>query len=88
MDSAKYLNTAASVQVKAGGGQVYGIIVNSHSSGTVKLWDSLTAANDIIVNTYSYPSGSQVVMFPTPIDFYTGLYYTEGGTADVTIIYK
>ena len=46
------------------------------------------SVNRLIMNTYTLPSGSQVVEFPAPIDFVNGLYFTEGGTADITVIYK
>lgn len=85
---ALFKNTAASVQVKAGQGLVYGVVVNSHSSGTMKLWDALTATGTVILNTYTFATGSQVVLFPEPINFVTGLFFTLGGTADVTFIYN
>jgi len=85
---AKYKNTTASVQVQSGAGRVSGFIVNSHTSGTLKLWDSLTAANTIIMNTFTFPTGSSVQIFPDPIDFYTGLFATVGGTADITILWS
>lgn len=86
MNQAKYTNLSASAQILAGAGTLYGIIVNSHTSGTIKLWDSLTAANTVIMNTFSFATGSQVYMFPMGISFYTGLYATLGGTADVTLL--
>lgn len=45
-------------------------------------------ASTLITNTYTPAAGSGVVTFPEPIDFVRGLYYTEGGTADITIIYE
>jgi hypothetical protein len=42
----------------------------------------------LMINTFSYPTGSGVYMFGEGISFHKGLYYTEGGTAEVTIIYK
>lgn len=42
----------------------------------------------LLMNTYTPAAGSGVVTFPAPVDFVRGLYYTEGGTADVTIIYE
>lgn len=86
MNQAKYTNLSASAQIRDGAGTLYGIIVNSHTSGTIKLWDSLTAANTVIMNTFSFATGSQVYMFPMGISFYTGLYATLGGTADVTLL--
>lgn len=86
MNQAKYTNLSASAQIRAGAGTLYGIIVNSHTSGTIKLWDNTSAATTVIMNTFTFPSGSQVYMFPMGISFYTGLYATIGGTADVTLL--
>lgn len=88
MDSFKYTNGTTSQSIRAGAGQVAGVIVNSHTSGTMKLWDSLTATGTVIVNTYTFPAGSGMYMFPKPVDFYTGLFFTVGGTLDYTIIWK
>lgn len=88
MNSTKYTNLSASALIRTGSGLVHGIIVNSHTSGTLKLWDNTTATGTVIMNTYTFPSGSQVIMFPVPIEFYTGLYATIGGTADITILSK
>jgi len=88
IDSAQYKNTTASVQVKAGVGVVWGFIINSHTSGTLKLWDALTAVAPILMNTYTFPAGSSVVIFPQGSNFYTGLFATIGGTADITILYN
>jgi len=85
-EGALYLNGTTSQQVSAIPGKVYGILVNSHSSGTIKLWDSLTATGDVIMNTYTLSSGSQVILFPEPIVFNTGLFITKGGTIDYTVI--
>lgn len=83
----KKTNLSASALIKTGSGTVAGFVVNSNSSGTLKLWDSLTATGTVIINTYTFPTGSSVVEFPAPVDFYTGLYATIGGTADITIIW-
>lgn len=45
-------------------------------------------ANFLIMNTYTLPSGPTVLSLPEPVEFYSGLYYTEGGTADITVIYE
>lgn len=46
------------------------------------------AASYLMTNTYTFPTGSQVVEFPGGIDFSQSLYATLGGTADITVIYK
>lgn len=84
----KYKNITASALLKTGAGTVSGFIVNSNTSGTLKLWDNTSAATTVITNTYTFPAGSSVVKFPDEITFTTGLYATIGGTADVTIVYK
>lgn len=86
INSAKYYNKTASGLVVTGPGQIYGVIINSNTSGTMKLWDSLTATGNVIVNTFTFPAGSSVQFFPTAVQFYTGLFYTLGGTADVTLV--
>lgn len=88
MDSHKYTNGSASALIRTGAGTVAGVIVNSHTSGTMKLWDNTSAATTVIVNTYTFPAGSGVYMFPKPIEFYTGLYFTVGGTLDFTIVWR
>jgi hypothetical protein len=85
---ALYSNKTASAAIKSGNGLIYGFVVNSHTSGTVKLWDSTAASGTVILNTYTFPSGSQVVSFAEPIAFVTGLYATIGGTADITFIFN
>jgi len=88
MDSYKYTNGTTSQLIRTGPGQVAGVIVNSHTSGTMKLWDALTATGTVITNTYTFPAGSGMYMFPKPVDFYTGLFFTVGGTLDYTIVWK
>lgn len=87
-DASSYKNLSATAQIKGAPGIIYGIIVNSNASGTLKLWDALTATGNILINTYTFTTAtSQVIMFPVGINFYTGLFATIGGTADITILY-
>lgn len=88
MENAKYSNISASALTKTGAGTLYGFIVNSHTSGTLKLWDNTSAAGTVIANTFSFPAGSGVYTLPMGVSFYTGLYATIGGTADITLIYR
>ncbi len=88
MEYFKYTNLTASALVKTGSGSVAGVIVNSNTSGTVKLWDNTSAATTVITDTYTFAAGSSVVMFPKPVTFNVGLYATIGGTANITIVWK
>ncbi len=83
-----YKNNNASGLIKSGSGTVSGVIVNSHSNGTLKLWDSTTATGLVIMNTFTFATGSGVYKFPDDIVFTTGLFATIGGTLDFSIIYN
>ena len=84
-EAGNYTNLSASAQVRAGPGALLGVFVASSSSGTIKLWDSLTAANAIIINTTSVTGGT---FYPIPVVFGTGLYCTIAGTADITVLWS
>jgi hypothetical protein len=84
-----YTNLSASALIKTGAGVVAGFIVNSHSSGTLKLWDNTSAATTVLLNTITFAAGSGIVVnLGSDIQFSTGLYATIGGTADITIFWK
>jgi hypothetical protein len=84
MGGVKKLNGSTSQLVKTGAGVLVGIFVNSTSAGTVKLWDSLSAAGTIIVNTHTIAPGWN----PMPFPFDTGMYITVAGTIDYSISYS
>lgn len=87
MEAYAYKNLSASGLVKTGNGIVKGIIVNSHTGGTVKLWDNTSAATTVICNTITFGASERFVPL-YDIEFTVGLYVTIGGTADITIVYK
>ena len=87
-DNATYTNLSASALIKTGAGVIKGIVVNSHSSGTLKLWDNTSAATTVIFNTITFAAGSGIVLNLPAVEFSTGLYATIGGTADITILWK
>jgi len=87
MEANSYRNLSASALVKTGAGTVKGIVINSHSSGTLKLWDNTSAATTVLCETMSFAAGERFVpLFDA--NFNTGLYATIGGTANITILYK
>jgi hypothetical protein len=85
-DRSTYANTTASVLVKSGAGRLKGIFVASGTTPTIKLWDSTTAANTVLINTFT-PAVATYYAFPD-VDFATGLYITVSGTIDCTVFYK
>lgn len=88
MDSTLYLNGTTSQAIATGSGTFHGVVVNSHTSGTLKFWDNTAGSGTIILNTITFASGPQTILFPVPISFKTGLYATVGGTIDYTILYR
>lgn len=87
-DAATYTNLSASALIKTGAGVLKGIVVNSHSSGTLKLWDNTSAATTVLLNTITFAAGSGIVINLPAVEFSTGLYATIGGTADITLLWK
>jgi len=87
-NNATYTNISASALIKTGAGVLKGIVVNSHSSGTLKLWDNTSAATTVIFNTITFAAGSGIVLNLPAVEFSTGLYATIGGTADITLLWK
>jgi hypothetical protein len=81
------INLTASALVKTGAGRVQGVIINSHTSGTLKLWDSLTATGTVLNETISFGVGERFIpLFGER--FATGLFATIGGTANITIVFN
>lgn len=86
-DRATYTNISASALIKTGAGRLKGFCVNSHTSGTLKLWDNTSAATTVLLNTITFNAGPTYFVLPD-VEFGTGLYATIGGTADITIFWK
>lgn len=84
----RFLNTTSSGLVKNSDGTVHGVLVNSHTSGTIRLFDGTTASGTSVMGTYSFTAGSQVVNFGVGIKCDTGIFATVGGTANITILYN
>lgn len=82
-----YQNITADTLIKTGTGNVLAIIVASHTSGAIKLWDNTAASTTVLLNTYTYATGSQVIPL-YGVKFTTGLYADVTGTQDITIVYN
>ena len=79
----KYTNLTASGQVLAGEGWVAGMYVNSTSTGTVKLYDYLTATGTVIFNTITPVIGYHSL---GNVHCTIGCYAEIGATLDVTFL--
>lgn len=78
-------NITGSTQISAASGKLGGIFVASSTSGTLKVWDSKTAAGTVIANTFSAAAGT---FYRIPARFQNGLFVTTGGTIDCTVFYE
>ena len=82
-----YKNLTADALVKEGAGKLTGIFVASASgSPLIKLWDAMSAAAPILVNTFT-PAAATFYQFPD-VQFTRGLYVDVGGTVDITVFYE
>lgn len=80
-----YTNITASTNaIRTGAAILVGMYVNSTSSGTIKIYDSLTQANTVVNNTITPAIGWHNLGNAT---LGTGLSVTIGGTLDVTLYY-
>lgn len=87
-DNVKYLNGTTSQAVKSTAGGFYGVVVNSHTSGTLKFWDNTAGSGTVLLNTITFAAGSGInIIFPMGVSFNTGLFVTVGGTIDYTVLY-
>ena len=86
-DRSTYTNISASALIKTGAGRLKGFMVNSHTSGTLKLWDNTSAATTVLLDTITFNAGPVQFNYPD-VEFGTGLYATVGGTANITIFWK
>lgn len=73
--------------IYTGAGVALGLVINSHTAGTIKVYDGITAAGTVLFNTITFNAGEHFIPF-YGARFYTGLFVTVGGTADLTILYN
>jgi len=86
-DYARYTNITSSSLIETGQGTLQGVVINSHSSGTLKFWDNTSAATTVIFNTITLGASERWIDF-FGAKFTTGLFVTIGGTADITVLWN
>lgn len=77
---------AATGKVADGDGQLLGFWVGTASSLTIKIWDSLSATGNVILDTTT--ALTVLGWYPLPASFSTGLFVTFGGTGKITVVYS
>ena len=116
-------NLKSAINATAGGGTTYGTgtpanphvtaTTNTNTEQTVEAYRVGVYGNDIVttetctniewgaailengaatsilmINTITLAAGPQVLNFGEGLEYSAGLYFTEGGTADITVLYK
>ena len=87
-----FKNISASTLIDTGFGNVQAIVINSHSSGIIKIWDSLTASGTVMfdqmtLSTVATTGERWIPLFGA--EFVTGLYIQlVSGTANLTVIWN
>lgn len=83
----KATNLSASAQIKGTSGVLVGVVINSHTSGTLKFWNNTAGSGAVLFNTITLAVGERTIEFFNA-NFDTALFLTIGGTADVTVLTK
>jgi hypothetical protein len=86
-DYGRYTNLTASALIETGQGTLQGIIINSHTNGTIAFKDALTNTTPVIINTITLGATERWIPF-FGAKFTTGLYLVLGGTIDCTVIWN
>ena len=76
--------TATTTIIKTGGGNLGGVFFSASTSGTVTIYDGLSASGTKIVAIFT---GVAATYYPLPIGFGTGLTVVTGGTVSCSILW-
>lgn len=64
-----------------------GVIVSSHTIGTLKLWDNTAGSGTVLVDTFSFPTGSGTYWL-YGVKAIKGIFATVSGTLNATLVYN
>lgn len=78
---------SASAQISNTSGVLVGIFISSATGGTIKAWDSLTAAGTVLFDTTAAATLTSPLYVPCNMGFGTGLFITLGGTINCSVVY-
>jgi hypothetical protein len=90
----KALTSATTTLVKSGNGTLYGILVSSHTSGTIEVRDGLTlATGSLKFGTITLTADASVTTHDRMIyfggaRFSTGIFVYCGGTTDAVALFR
>lgn len=81
--------TASGVIAALPGANLIGVIVSSHTSGTIKFWDNASVGSGtVLVDTYTYATGSQTIPL-FGVKCINGIYADLNSTTQkITVVYN
>lgn len=77
---------AATGSVAVGDGRLIGFFVGTTTSLTIKIWDSLSATGNVILDTTT--ALTTLGWYHLPASFATGCFVTFGGSGKITVVYS
>lgn len=82
-----YFPFTGNTLLQTGAGVLYGVIINSHTSGVIRFYDGIAGTSGApIGGSYTPAAGSSVVTFPQPLEMKVGVWVQTSGTLDMTAI--
>lgn len=85
--AAHFKNVTASGIIYSGSGALVGIVVNSNTNGTIKVYNGLDATGVVMFNTITIAAGERFINLGGA-QFGQGCYFTITGTCDITALYN
>jgi len=82
-----YMPFTGTKLLQSGQSVVHGVIINSNTTGSFRLYDGTSGAGTPIGGTFTPTTAtSDVITFPKPLYFNTGIFIATGGTIDGTVV--
>jgi hypothetical protein len=82
-----YMPFTANALIQPGAGVLHGIIINSNTSGSFRVYDGTSGTGIPIGGTFTPTTAtSSVITFPKPIEMTLGVWVATGGTIDATAV--
>jgi hypothetical protein len=84
----KVLNLTLGTCVKTIAGQIRAIVINSHTNGSLAVYDGLTVGSGkVLFKSMTLGASERYIPF-YDTDFSVGLYVDKGGTINYSVIYR
>lgn len=80
--------TTGTALIKSGATNVYGVVINSHTSGTMAMLNGTTlGTGNLMHGTWTFATGERFIDLKGEL-FPTGLFVQVGANTNVTVLYR